>query len=395
MQKIENKFLYFILILIIFIIWFSIYVSIFKKSVDRNTYAQLINWEAFINDITLEKNTKYKLFNDDILRTTKEDSLAIIEWWDWSITRLWWNTSIQISELFVSNNKDKLNISFELLNWKTWSNVISFIPENSYFKQTFADTEAAVRGTIFNVDLEKDYLYVIDHKVNLTSSNWNIIEVNESSPISLSSLKFIKLDEFIKNIRDNAFDEINRKFDIEFINKLKLELQSKINYLITLDTSKIESLSIEDRNKLYNEVLSSYQELNFIWSWDDLELFNLKLSFKEKLLDIAPESEKKVILESFVYDLKDSIVTKNYDSLESILTIVNSNSQYINIKEQIIPYLGNLNLPDNIKDSLINNINILKSSFWWEDISIIDKFSWVEDTAKNIIWDKINNLINN
>jgi len=29
------------------------------------------------------------------------------------------------------------------------------------------DKEAAIRGTVFNVDLENDYLYVIEHNVEL------------------------------------------------------------------------------------------------------------------------------------------------------------------------------------------------------------------------------------
>ena len=281
------------------------------------------------------------------------------------------------------------------MNWKTWSNVVSFVPEDSYFKQTFADTEAAVRWTVFNVDLEKDYLYVIDHKVELTKSTWETIEVEEKKPISLSNFTFIQLEEFIKNIRDNAFDELNRKFDIELINKLKLELQSKINNLIALSNTKVDNLSIEDKKELYNELLSSYQELNFIWSEDDTQLFDLKLSVKEKLLNIAPENEKQAIVESFIYDLKDSIGTKSYDSLEWILTVINSNSEYINIKEQVLPYLEKINLWDSVKESLLNNINLLKSTFWSNDTNVIEKISDVEDAAKTVIWDKINTLINN
>lgn len=395
MQKIENKFIYFILILLVFIIWFSIYISLFKKWVDRNSYVELIEWEAYVNDVFLVKNQKHKLTLNDVVKTTKEESLAIIEWWDWSVTRLWWNTSVQVNELYVSNNKEKLNISFELINWKTWSNVVSFVPEDSYFKQTFADTEAAVRWTIFNVDLEKDYLYVVDHKVELTKSSWDTIVVDEKKPISLSNFTFIQLEEFIRSIRDNAFDELNRKFDTELLNKLKLELQAKINNLVVLSNSKIENLSIEDKAKLYNELLSSYQELNFVSSEDDKQLFDLKLSIKEKLLNIAPENEKKAIVESFVYDLKDSIATKSYDSLDWILTVINSNSNYVDIKEQVLPYLEKINFADSVKESLLNNINLLKNTFWSNDSNVLEKISEVEDSAKTVIWDKINTLINN
>ena len=41
------------------------------------------------------------------------------------------------------------------------------------------DTEAAVRWTIFNLDLTKEYLYVVDHSVKLTNSEWEEYIVNE------------------------------------------------------------------------------------------------------------------------------------------------------------------------------------------------------------------------
>ena len=61
MQKIENKFIYFILILIIFIIWFSVYISVFKKWVDRNSYVVLVEWEAYLNNDSLSTDKKENL----------------------------------------------------------------------------------------------------------------------------------------------------------------------------------------------------------------------------------------------------------------------------------------------------------------------------------------------
>lgn len=398
MQKIENKFIYFILILIIFIIWFSVYISVFKKWVDRNSYVVLVEWEAYLNNDSLSTDKKEKLSLNDVIKTTKENSLAIIEWWDWSVTRLWWNTSIVINELFVSTNVEKLNISFELLSWKTWSNVISFIPEESYFKETFADTEAAIRWTIFNLDLDKDYLYVIDHNVTLTKDSWETIKVPEKEPIVLSSFTFISLDEFIKNIRDNAFDEINRKFDLELFNKLKIQLEEKLQSLIKISWTKLDNLSLTDKEKLYNDLLSSYQNLNFISSSDNADLFNLKISIKEKLLEIAPDSEKENILNSFLYDFKDSIKNKSYDTLDKIVWIFSKNSTSIQIKEEVLSYLNTISFGSNIKESIINNISTLKNNFSWDVLNketIIDKTIELKTNTENIVKEKLDNLINN
>ena len=394
MQKIENKFIYFILILI----WFSVYISVFKKWVDRNSYVVLVEWEAYLNNDSLSTDKKEKLSLNDVIKTTKENSLAIIEWWDWSVTRLWWNTSIVINELFVSTNVEKLNISFELLSWKTWSNVISFIPEESYFKETFADTEAAIRWTIFNLDLDKDYLYVIDHNVILTKDSWETIKVSEKEPISLSSFTFISLDEFIKNVRDSAFDEINRKFDLELFNKLKIQLEEKLQSLIKISWTKLDNLSLTDKEKLYNDLLSSYQNLNFISSSDNADLFDLKISIKEKLLEIAPDSEKENILNSFLYDFKDSIKNKSYDTLDKIVWIFSKNSASIQIKEEVLSYLNTISFGSNIKESIINNISTLKNNFSWDVLNkytIIDKTTDIKNSAENFVKEKLDNLINN
>ncbi|MDD3793336.1 MAG: FecR domain-containing protein [Candidatus Gracilibacteria bacterium] len=397
MQKIENKFIYFILILIIFIIGFSIYISLFKKAVDRNTYVELIEGEGYVNETLLIKNQKQQLSINDIVKTTKENSLAIIEWGDGSITRLGGNSEIKVNELFVSQAKDKLNISFELLKGKSWSNVISYVPEDSYFKEIFMDKEAAIRGTIFNVDIERDYLYVIDHKVELSDSSGNKLLVEEKKPITLSNFSFIQLEEFIRNIRDNTFDEINRKFDIEFMNKLKLELQAKLDNFMKLSSKQFDKLSLEEKDLLYKEFLSTYQDLNFIKSTDDKELYDLKLILKEKLLNLAPVEEKKLLMESFVYDLKDSVNNKSYDSLEFILGVFNNNNDLIVNKEEIFNYLNKVNLGENIKSSLINNLNTLKSTFSTQlnidTENIKDKALDLEEKAKDIIETGVNSLI--
>lgn len=397
MKKIENKFLYFILILIVFIIWFSVYISLFKKSVDRNSYVELINWEWYINDIFLVKNDKNKLNINDLIKTVWDNSMAIIEWWDWSVTRLWWNSSLKVNELYVSNNKDKLNISFELFKWKSWSNVISYIWEDSYFKQSFMDREAAVRWTTFNVDIDNDYLYVVDHKVDYKDSSWEVITIEEKKPLKISTFSFIQLDEFIRNIRDSAFDELNRRFDREYIDKLKKELESKINNLISISSSEIDKLSLKEKELYYSEIISYYQDINFIKSSDDKELFDLKLKLKEKLFSVSTLWNQKLLMESFVFDLKDSINTKSYDSLNNILIFINSNSTLLDVKEDLFLYINKINLWDNIKDSFISNINTFKSTinsnFNLDKDNILNKFNEVDSAIRDTLETEINNFI--
>lgn len=96
----------------------------------------LIKGSVFLNATFLEKESKYILAPGDKISVGQE-SLALIEWGDGSLTRLGENTKISIEENQVSRDYTKINISFELIAGKTWSNVVSFLGEESSFTQTF------------------------------------------------------------------------------------------------------------------------------------------------------------------------------------------------------------------------------------------------------------------
>lgn len=78
------------------------------------------------------------LTSGDSIRTIGKESLAVIEWGDGSITRLGGNTKISVGNNEVSRDYTKIDISFDLIAGKTWSNVVSFISGDSAFTQTFA-----------------------------------------------------------------------------------------------------------------------------------------------------------------------------------------------------------------------------------------------------------------
>ena len=173
-EKLKNKFIIFVLVIIALILWIQGYKAALLLWVDRNSYVELIKWEWTINDKelilksknSLDKN-KVKLNIWDIIITKWIDSISVIKWWDWSITRMWWNTKIIIKNLDIEKDLSKIQIQFDLLSWKSHTNVISYLGEKSYFKQNFEDTEATVRGTTFDVDLTKKFVYVQNHEVIL------------------------------------------------------------------------------------------------------------------------------------------------------------------------------------------------------------------------------------
>ena len=367
MQKNKNKFIYFIIILIVIIIWIWISISLFFKSVDRNSYLELVSWEWLLNDKVLQIWKKEKLSKEDIIETKTKDSLAIIEWWDWSITRLWWNTKVKIENQFVAKNKDQVNILFRLFSGKTWSNVVTYLWEDSYFNQTYSDTEIAVRGTVYVVDADNDYLQVESHKVELTNKQFGKKEVTENKQLKLSNFEFISLDDFIKFFKDKWFFELNQKLDKEYLLKLSLEVEKRVKDFVYFAGKNIDNLTKEQREKLYKTILSSYQDLNFVSLENSERLFNLKIALKEKLIDLAPDTEKSSLLSTFSYDLKDIFKNKNFWNFEKITDILKENQKYLDYNNftKMLENLGikfdlwySLNkLIDTFKEKVLNSAN--------------------------------------
>ena len=130
MLKIKNKFIIFVISVLVSILTIGIF-TLFTNTVDRTSYAILLKWDAKYNENFLSIDEKQSLNQWDKLKTIWNNSMLVVEWWDWSITRLWWNTSIEIKNLDISDNLENINVWVELFSWKTWSNIVSFLRVNS------------------------------------------------------------------------------------------------------------------------------------------------------------------------------------------------------------------------------------------------------------------------
>lgn len=406
MEKNKNKFIYFIIVLIIWIISISIFIWYFFKSVDRNSYVELVKWKAVLNENLLILNERKKISENDIIQTLDKDSLAVIEWWDWSITRLWWNTKIEIKNVFTSKNKNIVQIAFNTFSWKTWSNVVSYLWEDSHFYQYYNDTEIAVRWTIYSVDIEKDYLQVENHLVTIKNDKVWEMEIPEKKQIKLTDFSFISLDDFINYFKDKWFFELNTKLDKEYFIKLTADIEKNIDNLVSFSSKKIGELTEEKRKILYETYLENYQKLNFVSLKDSEKLFNLKLELKEKLLYLAPENQKEWILKSFNYDLKEIFDYKKFVNFEKIINIYKENEKYIEqdamykfLKDfnQNFDPLGNFSSSLDSFTSSIKNNPLYKEIFssLWENIknSVNETISSQKNAFQKFV-DFVKNLFN-
>jgi len=394
MKKIKNKFIIWVILLLIILTWFQSYKYFNLNNIDRNSYALLVSWKWIINNNILYENEKKIIKIWDKIRTIWKTSILVLEWGDWSITRLWWNTTIIVNEKNISKDLTSIKVSFNLLSWKTWSNVINFMWSDSYFKEYFNDIEAWVRWTVFDVDLTKNYIYVTDHEVTLKTKDNKQYIVWENKPFSLDKFTFTDLALFLSKIRDNAWSNLNIKYDKDLINNLKLKLEDSIKNnksLKLLSKVDIQSLNIKEKQKEYNKLLSEYQKYNFVDSSNE-ELFKVKLQIKSSLIQLADKENKIGLLKTVVYDINNAISLKKDSLIKNILPILEENKKLLptiefnNINNQInwlIKWLWQ-GIEKNIR-GLMNWVG--KET--WDRVKQVINWVW-----KNI-WNNVKGLINN
>ncbi len=384
------------IILILFSIQFYYLSSSYKR--DVNSYVTLVKWAWTLTrdakKSILKVSDKNLLKTWDIVSTIWSDSLAVIQWWDKSITRLWWNSRIEIKENFVWQDLSKINISFELLKWKTWSNVVTVLWEDSHFKEEINGTVAAVRWTVFEWSYDWEYVKVVDHEVQVTNdTTWESKKIYSGETLSLKNFNV----EVIKEAVDKAWEDLNKSMDKEYFSTIQKQLLDQFNssnpfkniannirwtydenykaYNLAFSnkedlTNYLKDLS-EDKKALFLEKLKTVsQSLNFE-KWDNETLYNAKLNTKETLIEnTTDETYKQTLLKYTVYDLNsffENNSTINKKALQSTLDLLNTSLweknqdllKNINSKvENIMNWATN-----EVKDKIINSVQTTKDLF--------------------------------
>lgn len=340
-------------IFLLFSLQFYFISNSFKR--DTNSYVMLLEWYGTLSTWgekkVLKLNIKEKLLSWDVINTLS-NSLAVIEWWDKSITRLWENSRIVIKENFVSDDLSQMKISFELLKGKTWSNVISIFSWESYFKQEIKWVSAAVRWTVFEANYDKEYMIVHKHALELTNTTW---ETKEIFPGQAFSLKTFSIED-LKQMIDNTFQKINKQLDDEYIKQLRenfltsLKETNPLNLIETLSSENkaLRILLDENPKQNFEEFLGKLDDekkqkvlwyLNTLWqsinfeNGENSELYNLKLNTRENLVEnSSDEAYKKTLVRYTMYDLADLVNFENFnkDIFSHTLEFLNTNKTYVN-----------------------------------------------------------------
>lgn len=384
-MRIKNNFVFGLLTLILVVIITGVWFSYSKVEKNLESFVVLVSWEWLYNNNPLILDKKVSLKPLDYIETKGETSLAIIEWWDGSVTRLGSNSKMQIQNSNISADRWNIAIEFELFSWKSWSNVISFLWEGSYFKQNFVDSQASVRGTVFNVDLEKEYISVTDHKIELLSPEGKSFIISKNKAFSLSFFDFISLQEFITKVKDKSWEQLNKKHDIEFLEDLKKKIAQDFNALVDVSGLEdvIDDLSNENKAEKYKQILRDYQKIKFAQA-KDVELFSKKLELQKALISLSDWENKQQLLKNSYYDIQDALGEKSQSAVEYILPIIQWNKSLYNELEleNIWEKLKNSSFFEALWDKNLIDVDAI-----WENIKTQDLQEKAKDLFNTIGWD--------
>ncbi len=428
MKKLKNKFIITVIWIIVCIIFSQVYIAYSRWNIDTNSYLELVKWNGTLNESQLDLHNKYILHSWDKIRIIGKSSLGVITWGDGSLTRLGGNTKISIQDNQISRDYTNINISFDLISGKTWSQVVSFIGRDSSFTQSFNGLEAGIRGTVFDVDLSQDFIHVSDHQIYLKDAQGDTFIIQEGVPFKLSTLSILDIQEFLETLQDTAWVDLNKKFDDENVQKLKKQLQDslesknpflflldfispKYRILYELDTAQeyenIEKLLIKipenKKGSIYTAVLSKYQSMNFI-SARDYEFYKRKIFYKRALVFLADYEDKQQFIESSMYDLQDILETGDLLGIQESLSFLQENTDIIQNIDASFLQDSIENIPSALKDEFRDSLESIRDIFQWDvdispkDITHITKDglntidSWIQDFLDKNLWETLEKI---
>jgi hypothetical protein len=154
---------------------------------------------------------RYNLQEKDILITSR-DGWATVYWPDRSMTRIGWGSRLIIDRMYVHADYSQIELAYSLENGKVWNTVVRTLYPNSFFEVRLPKnngTIAWVRGTVFEINLEKNYIHSVDHSVRLTNTIGQAVTLLPGELVEASNI----LKKLTQDVLDRAWGEYNRVRD--------------------------------------------------------------------------------------------------------------------------------------------------------------------------------------
>lgn len=321
-----------------------------------------------------------------------------------------------------------IQVDFSLEKGKSWSNVIKYLFGDSYFHERFNNDTAlaAVRGTVFEVNLDHKYLHTVDHGVSVqdTKDATGELMVVTDGVMSTDTHQMMTKADI-----DTTWNRLNHDADIIYLNgkmeSLKKEIMEQAGKTNRMETfmqkvglkkpsAPLEMLMTSDKSEWTQfeqsmkkggdttQLMDIYQRLYGLPNDDTL--IDTKMRLRDLIIETAPTDKKKGFLDDFARSsLYDSWSTEtmgtgsiqglqeklqNYIKQGADRTLINEledtakqeriqklNGVLENAKQGIIQTIGEKNLLEEAKKEVTTE-NLKKMNDTATEVreSIMDKF---------------------
>ncbi len=240
-----------------------------------NPYLAVEKWNATIarGEVAIDMNTPetYGVREWDII-IIHEDSQALIAWPDHSTTRLGANSRLIIERMRVAEDYSKIELVATLENGKVWSNIVRTLYPDSRieFRLPKSGTVAWVRGTVFEINLDANYIRSLNHSISLKNSFGSVVTLMSGEAVRANNIF-----EKISTGFDTAWISINQSKDAIYMNARDAKLRG--TYMLLAGKSSV----LEFWDRFVRWVLSWFSAfrdieiIRAISSWDVSYIMNI------------------------------------------------------------------------------------------------------------------------
>jgi FecR protein len=268
-------------------------------------YLQVLIWSATIvrdreTSISLIAPETYTLEETDVI-ITRASSDAVIHWPDRSETRLGPDSRLTIDRMRVLADYSSIEIELSLERGKNWTRVVRTLYPGSYFRMRLPDNGivAGVRGSTFEVNLDRHYIQSVDHALALTDRLGQTVTLLPGELVDSRNI----LLRLTSSILDTSWNTINALYDQEE----SLRREALVQTRLALLSGWSEVSSYYDR--LIRWILS------LMPGFGDIRIFE---SIQDLSLDRAQDITEENLLRAYQY-VQDKKFVQERERIRTLL----------------------------------------------------------------------------
>ncbi|EKD29767.1 MAG: hypothetical protein ACD_78C00280G0001, partial [uncultured bacterium (gcode 4)] len=249
------------------------------------------------------------------------------------------------------------------------------------FHERFNDETAlaTVRGTVFEINLDDQYVHTVDHSISVEDLK------NKGKSVLVTAgwvLDTLSMQILLRKKLDEAWNTLNKSEDIIYMNERMEMVKKQLGGYLSGDQKTWDTLqktieSGKDTEKTKATLMNMYQEINGLQNTP--EVLSAKMRLRDLIIQSSDENKKQQFLSDFArFTLYDSwkVPTTNTGTVQELKkkmdeyikqgadgTMINRlrdaagqewvqklNESLENIKQQTIETLGKENLLERAKE---------------------------------------------